>query len=113
MSITPTVLTGLLVADTYTAPNGGPDSIPSPTEVNGQPIDAVLELQSTTRGLLVPRMTTAQRNLLVVVDGFIIYNLTTNDFNLYANGAWGSVGAGSVIGPGVSVANDIAIFADN
>lgn len=113
MSITPTALTGLLVADTYTAPNGSPDSIASPTEVNGQPVDAVLELQSTTRGLLVPRMTTIQRNTMIVTDGFVIYNLDTNKFNFYSNGVWGSVGGGSVIGPGVSIAGDIAIFADN
>lgn len=45
---------------------------------------SILELQSTTRGLLLPRMTTAQRNAITSpVAGLVIYNTTTNKLNVY------------------------------
>ncbi len=49
---------------------------------------AVLELQSTVGALLLPRMTTTQRNALTPVDGMLIYNTTTNVVESYENGAW-------------------------
>ncbi|MAG40258.1 hypothetical protein CMI41_04805 [Candidatus Pacearchaeota archaeon] len=56
---------------------------------------AKLEISSTTGALLMPRMTTAQRNALTAVNGMIIYNSTTNAFNFYENGSWVS-GSGLV-----------------
>ncbi len=47
-----------------------------------------LDVVSTTGALIVPRMTTAQRNALTAVNGMIIYNTTDNQFNFYENGAW-------------------------
>ncbi|MFA4855383.1 MAG: hypothetical protein WC634_02215 [archaeon] len=47
-----------------------------------------LDVVSTTGAFIVPRMTTAQRNLLVPVNGMIIYNTSTNQFNFRENGAW-------------------------
>ncbi len=52
---------------------------------------AVLELRSTTGALLLPRMTTTQRNALTAVNGMIIYNTTTNVVEAYENGAWVNV----------------------
>lgn len=49
---------------------------------------AKLEISSTTGALLLPRMTTTQRNALTAVNGMVIYNTTTNAFNFYENGAW-------------------------
>lgn len=49
---------------------------------------ALLELSSTTGALLVPRMTTTQRNALTAVNGMIIYNTTTNAFNFYEGSSW-------------------------
>jgi hypothetical protein len=47
-----------------------------------------LDVNSTTGALIVPRMTTAERNALTAVNGMIIYNTTTDQFNFYENGAW-------------------------
>ncbi|MCD4747140.1 MAG: pyridoxamine 5'-phosphate oxidase family protein [Bacteroidales bacterium] len=47
-----------------------------------------LDVSSTTGALVVPRMTTTQRNAMTVVNGSIIYNTTTNAFNFYENGSW-------------------------
>lgn len=49
---------------------------------------AAVDITSTTGALLVPRMTTTQRDALTEVNGMIIYNSTTNDFNFYVNGNW-------------------------
>jgi len=47
-----------------------------------------LDVTSTTGALIVPRMTSAQRDALTAVNGMIIYNTSTNQFNFYENGAW-------------------------
>ena len=52
-------------------------------EINGG-----LEVSTTTDALIVPRMTTTQRDALTGVNGMIIYNTTTNAFNFYENGSW-------------------------
>jgi hypothetical protein len=50
---------------------------------------AVLDVKSTTKGLLIPSMTTTQRNAIVTpAEGLIIYNTTTNEINQRQNGAW-------------------------
>lgn len=48
----------------------------------------LLALTSTTGALLVPRMTTAQRDLLTAANGMIIYNTTTTTMQGYVAGAW-------------------------
>jgi hypothetical protein len=50
---------------------------------------AVLDLTSTTRGFLPPRMTTAQRDAITSVPaGLMIYNTSTNKLNFYNGTAW-------------------------
>lgn len=49
---------------------------------------ARLEIAGTTGALLVPRLTTTQRDALTAVNGMIIYNTTTNTMQGYINGAW-------------------------
>lgn len=44
------------------------------------------------RAVLVPRLTTAQRNLLTGIGGMLIYNSTTQKFNVHENGAWTVMG---------------------
>jgi hypothetical protein len=48
-----------------------------------------LEISSTTKGVLFPRMTTAQRNLISSpADGLVIYNTTDNKLQVRAAGVW-------------------------
>ena len=55
---------------------------------------AVLELDSTTKGLLLPRMTAAQASAITAVDGLVLYVTSTDatftsvGFWGYENGAW-------------------------
>jgi len=49
---------------------------------------ALVDMTSTTGALLVPRMTTTQRDALTAVNGMIVYNSTTGAFNGRAAGAW-------------------------
>ncbi len=53
---------------------------------------AALDLTSTTKGFLPPRMITAERNAIAgPVAGLIIYNTTTNQLNLYNGTAWTTI----------------------
>ncbi len=47
-----------------------------------------VDIESTDGALIVPRMTTAQRGILPTVNGSIIYNTSTDQFNFYENGSW-------------------------
>lgn len=51
-------------------------------------INGSLDVATTTGAFIVPRMTTTQRDALTAVNGMIIYNTTTNQFNFRENGAW-------------------------
>jgi hypothetical protein len=50
--------------------------------------EGALDVASTTGAFIVPRMTTTQRDALTAVNGMIIYNTSTNQFNFYENGSW-------------------------
>jgi hypothetical protein len=55
--------------------------------------DAILDLTSDASkkgALLVPRMTTTDKNSLTAVNGMIVYDSTLNKFQGYENGAWTS-----------------------
>lgn len=44
---------------------------------------AAIEVSSTTKGLLLPRMTEAERDAISAVAGLLIYNTTTNKMDIY------------------------------
>jgi len=53
---------------------------------------SLLDLTSTTKGFLPPRMTTVQRDAITSVPaGLMIYNTTTNKLNFYNGSAWEAV----------------------
>lgn len=53
---------------------------------------ALLVLESITKGLLFPRMTTTQRDAIVnPIAGLVIYNTTTNVLNFHNGTVWGAV----------------------
>ena len=61
---------------------------------------AALEIESTTKGLLPPRMTTADRDVInsgVWAEGLTIYNTDTKCLELYNGTDWISVCDGSVV----------------
>lgn len=68
---------------------------------------AALDVSSTTRGFLPPRMTTAQRDAIASpVAGLIIYNSTTDALNFFSGStnAWESLGgAGGALGATANV----------
>ena len=50
---------------------------------------AMLDLKATNRGLLIPRISTAARNLIPApATGLLIYNTTTNKFNYFNGSYW-------------------------
>lgn len=52
--------------------------------LQGQAPSAILDLESTTQGLILPRMDSTQRNLMEnPVPGMIIFNTSTNQINCY------------------------------
>ena len=57
----------------------------------GPATSAKLEIAGTTGALLVPRLTTTERNALTAVNGMIIYNTTDNQMQGYINGAWAAM----------------------
>lgn len=75
----------------YVAPNG--HSLNSPTIIGATGgslnASAILQVDSTTRGFLPPRLTTAQRDLIATpAAGLMIYNTSTNRPNFYDGSAW-------------------------
>lgn len=86
------VLTGLLallMASSAMAQSVGINTVPNGT--------AALDVASTTKGMLVPRMTTAQRNAIAApAMGLLVYDATANSFYYYTGTGWKDVSKGSV-----------------
>jgi len=72
----------LLVSVTFTQAQVG-------VGANNPNPSAQLEISSTSKGLLPPRMTITQRNAIISpATGLIIFNTTNNALNIYFSGAW-------------------------
>lgn len=73
---------------------GGTDNIGMGTATPNT--SALLDITSTTRGFLPPRMTTAQVTAVATpADGLIVYDTDTDTIKLRANGAWVSLTSGT------------------
>ena len=58
---------------------------------------AIVDFSSTTKGFLIPRMTTTQRDAISTpASGLIVYNTTTNETQYYNGSTWVSAGGGEV-----------------
>lgn len=97
--------TGLI----YMTDNGGSLGIDLNGNVNGTfpSTCALLDLSSTTKGFLTPRMTTLQELAIcggTPPEGLIVYNTTTHTLDIYASGSWGAISGwtlnGNSIGAG-------------
>ncbi len=56
---------------------------------------AILQANSTSRGFLAPRMTSTERDAISSpATGLLVYNSTTNAFNVYNGTTWGAIGGG-------------------
>ncbi len=70
---------------------------------------AILDLASTTQGLLAPRMSEAERDAIgTPATGLLIYNTDTDTFNFYDGAVWGAIGSGgsSLIGSTTTLGNE-------
>src|SRR5688572_14926329 len=53
---------------------------------------ALLDLSSTTKGTLITRLTTVQRNdISLPAEGLMIFNTTTKCFEAYVNNVWSTI----------------------
>ena len=70
-------------------------------------INAMLDISSTTKGLLIPRMNTIQRNALAHTQGLTVYDITTNSY-WYSDGAvWVNIATISSASPWLTSGNNI------
>lgn len=69
---------------------GGTTRLDGTVSIGGDPSGAVaaLDIQSTTQGVLFPRMTTTQRNAITPVEGLMVYDLTLHGLFLYNGTIW-------------------------
>lgn len=66
---------------------------------------ALLEIKGTTGTFLLPRMTTAQKNLISAVNGDMVYDSTVNAMSMYQAGAWVNLSASG--GSGITSLNGL------
>ncbi len=87
------VITFFIVITNFTAQ--GQSMGISSTSITPDP-SSILELRTSTKGLLTPRMTTIQRDAISSpATGLVIYNTTTNQFNFYNGTIWNALASGS------------------
>jgi hypothetical protein len=93
-STSPTTFTsGVLITDTTNSVNGARGVIENTITPS-----TALDIQSTEGALVIPRLTTAQRDILTPSNGMMVYNTTTNKFNVFQNEIWDVLETGTVGG---------------
>ena len=69
---------------------------------------AMLDIKSTTKGLLIPRMTTAQRTAIATpAKGLLVFDISTSSFWFHDGMAWEVLSAGSSTNYWSATGNDI------
>jgi hypothetical protein len=70
-----------------------------------------LTIDSTTQGVLIPRMTTTQKNAITSpANGLILYDTTLNDLQIYKNGSWSSYQPNLVSGTNIKTINGTSVL---
>ena len=65
---------------------------------------ATFEVESTTKGFLLPRLTTTQRNAITSpATGLMVFNLSTGSLNYRTATAWESLGSGTASTPSLTL----------
>ena len=79
----------------------GTDTPQSELDVVGKIMSTGLEISSTVAGVLLPRLSTAERDLISnPVESTLLYNTTDKKFNFFADNQWKAVGSSSSSGQG-------------
>ncbi|MCZ7593714.1 MAG: hypothetical protein M5U16_01460 [Hyphomicrobium sp.] len=101
--------------DFYTSPNGlVASSVRMTIEADGNvgigtatpAVSALLDVSSTTKGFLPPRMTEAQRDAIASpATGLVVYNTTANALNYWDGDSWEAVGAGTDVLNGAALSS--------
>lgn len=70
-------------------------SIAINTDGSAPHTSAMLDVKSTNKGVLIPRMTTAERTAITAIKGLLVFDNTTSSFWFHNGTAWTELGAGS------------------
>ena len=71
---------------------------------------AMLDVSSTTKGFLPPRMTTTERNAIgTPATGLVIFNTTTNGLEFKSSTGWTSLTSGTITASALAVSGDVAV----
>src|SRR5688572_26851766 len=58
---------------------------------------AMLDVSSTSKGILIPRMSTSERDAIISpTTSLILFNTTTNAFNYWNGSSWMAMAAGNI-----------------
>lgn len=110
--------TNLLVADTNYTLNGTQEVLVTPSS---SACGLELQVNSTNvhggLAFCISRLTGAQIAQMATdgnaVNGMLVYNTTTNEFNYFVNGVWvTTAGAGAITVPGVTTINAVVLWGD-
>ncbi len=83
-----TLTNPILVGNNTQSTGGSVDGLPTITLSGGNPVSAIIELQSTEAAFLPTRMTTTQRDALTAANGMVLYNTSLDKLQAREGGAW-------------------------
>jgi hypothetical protein len=69
--------------------------------------NAMLDISSTTKGLLIPRMTTLERNALTPIQGLTVFDITVNGYFFHNGTSWQQLLTTNANSPWLTSGNDI------
>ncbi len=100
------VLLFLLLAPAF----AGAQAISINTDASNPDPSAILDIKSTNKGVLAPRMTTAQRTAIAApATGLLVFDTTTGGFWFFDNGIWNQIASIALSPPLASGANNTVL----